>query len=122
MGNVADKVPPHLFKLIQPGDILGHDQAVIVAEQADLDLQMDVGLGWRVDFQGLAVIPGIEIGLECRVADQVMDVLTLIGAAAETQQVFGRAVLPLHGATGIGHDNAVAHGVGGFLNPVDTGP
>ena len=51
-----------------------------------------------------------------------MDVLALIGVAPETQQILGGAVPPFHGAAGIGHDHAIAHGVGGFLHPIDLGP
>src|SRR5690554_4773065 len=122
MGNVAHEVPAHLFQLVQPGNVLGHDQAVVVAEQADLDLQVEMGLGRGVQFQRFPVVPGVEVGLEGRVSDQVVDVLAPVGTAPEPQQVFGRAVPPFHGAPGVGHDHTVAHGIGGFLNPVDAGP
>ena len=42
MGDVANEIPSHLFKLVQAGHVLGHDQAVVVAKQADLDLQVNV--------------------------------------------------------------------------------
>src|SRR5690606_706033 len=31
-------------------------------------------------------------------------------------------VPPFQGTAGVGHDDTVTHGVGGFLNPVDLGP
>ena len=87
MGDVANEIPSHLFKLEQAGHVLGHNQTVVVAKQADLDLQVNMWFCGGVQLQRLPKIAGVEVGLERGVADQVVNKLPAVRTATKAQKM-----------------------------------
>ncbi len=119
VGDVGDEVAAHLLEAVQAGDVARHHQALVVAVQGDLELQHPTLVHRRGQRQRLPVGPGVEVGHEARVADQVGDVLAAVVGGLQPQHRLGGAVPPLKVAVGVEHHHAVAHRLGGFLDALE---
>ncbi len=117
MGDVGHEVAPHLLEAMQARDIAGHHQAFIVAVQGDLELQDHLLVDGGVQCQGFAIIASLKVVDEAWIAQQVGDVLAAVMGGLQSQHAFGGTVPPFHVAMAVEHDHAVAHRLGGFLDP-----